>query len=327
VTTRRDFIKALGSAATWPLAAAAQSPKTRRIGLLRAGSNPNILEGIEALRSGLRDYGYVPGGNLLIEERVADGPYEELVRLATELVAADVALIACIGSPATEAAKKVTARVPLVMIDVGDPVGAGLIKSFARPTENVTGTANQLADLVGKHMNILATLMPKLGRAGLLINPDNPNHRHPISETVRAQAASLGVTLIPTGARNLAELRTAFASMVRQGARAVIVRSDAMLNSNAREIVALAGQNKLPLVAARPHFVTEGGLVSYAPTSSDVYRRGAYYIDRILKGAKPGDLPVEQPTKFELHLNARTAKALGLVLPQSLLVSANKVIE
>lgn len=281
---------------------------------------------IVAFHEGLRELGWMPGKNIRIEYRWADGRHERLASLARELVRLNPAVIFANSGPAASAAKGATTTVPIVFETLGDPVAAKLVDSLARPGGNLTGLAGISAELSGKRLELLRELVPGLTRLALLVNPGNVMAPPNIRETEKA-ASALGMTVYVAEVREPAALDRAFSGVARARAGALFVLPDPMLASQRKKIFELVGQYRLPAVYVESHWVPAGGLISYAPDMNNQYRRAAVYVDRILKGAKPEDIPVEQPTKVELLINLKAAKALGLTIPPSLLVRAHKVIE
>jgi putative ABC transport system substrate-binding protein len=280
----------------------------------------------EACRRGLRDLGYVEGQNIVLEPRWAEGRHERLPELAGQLVGLEVDIIVSAATPASRAAKAATSSIPIVIVAVGEPVKTGLIASLARPGGNVTGLGLLTTELSGKRLELLAALVGDLPRMAILMNPDNPVHAVFLDET-RDAARRMGAELQPLQARNPAEIESAFGVAAVKGAAALIVFDDPVLWSHRLQIVKLAAKGRLPAMYGYREYVDAGGLISYGPDRVDHYRRTAAYIDRILKGAKPADLPVEQPTRFELVVNLATAKALAISVPQSLLLRVDEVIE
>ena len=310
-----------------PLTAEAQQPtKVHRIGYLSPGFSPSRLSTLEALRQGLRDLGWVEGENLTIECRVAEGEVERLPALATELVHLPVEVIVAGGSAAIHAAQHATRTIPIVMATANEPVGEGFVGGVARPGGNITGMSNLAAELPGKRLEILKETVPQSTRIAVLANPANASHAsdlHHVNEAARA----LGLSLYLVEVRRAEELESAFAAMTRAGADALMVLSDSILLSQLPGRIAdLAATHRLPAIYVRRVYVDAGGLMSYGPSLPDLYRRAATYVDKILKGAKPAELPVEQPMKFELVLNLKTAQALGLTIPPTLLFQADEVI-
>ncbi len=307
-----------------PLAAPAQQPpgKTARIGLL--GDVPSFLD--EAFRQGLRELGYVQGQNITIEYRSADWKYERLPGLAAELVRLKVDVIVAASPPATEAAKQATSTIPIVFTVSGDPVAEGFVASLARPGGNLTGLATISPELVGKQLEMLKEVAPKVSRVAVLQNPNQQGHLRAVRQAEDA-ARALGVQLQVLKARTPSEIEAAFAAMSSQRAGGVLVLRDAVFRAHRAQIVALAAKSRLPAVYGLREEAEAGGLMAYGASVPQMFRRAATYVDKILKGAKPADLPVEQPTKFELVINLKTAKALGLTIPPSLLGQADQVIQ
>ncbi|HEV2009300.1 MAG TPA: ABC transporter substrate-binding protein [Burkholderiales bacterium] len=274
----------------------------------------------------MSELGYVEGRNLLVEWRFADGEYERLPRMAAELVQLKVDAIMALGPPGAIAAQKATTTIPIVFVISVDPVDAGLVKSLARPGGNITGLSNLGGDISGKHLQMLLTMVPKLSRMAVLVNPANSAHAT-ILKNVEVAAQKAGIKVLPVKAQTPQEIESAFSTMTKENAGAVIVALDPLFIQQGLQIAVQAAKHRLPSIFANREYAEAGGLMSYGQNQVDIYRRAAEYVDRILKGAKPGDLPVEQPTKLELFINRKTAKALGLTIPQSLLISADKVIE
>jgi putative ABC transport system substrate-binding protein len=330
MNSRRKLLVALGACAlAAPLFSFAQQQgKVWRVGFLSQRGRPDSLDSdvFGAFPRGMRELGYVEGKNLVIEWRFADGKVERLPSLASELVQMKVDVIVTNGTPATSAAQKATTTIPIVFGSAGDPVGSGLIKSLARPGGNITGFTNISGELGPKHLEMLRGMVPKLSRVAVLVNPANPAHTT-ILKNVQAAAQRAGVRMLSVEARNPQEIENAFSTMSRENAGAVIMEPDGDLNRQLHRIAELAAKHRLPSIHLDREYAEAGGLMSYGPSFADRYRRAATYVDKILKGAKPGDLPVEQPTKFELVINGKTAKALGLTIPKPLLISADKVIE
>ena len=327
---RRAFLNALtGSLLAAPLAVGAQQEaKIARIGYLGdpLAAGPHVLE---AFRQGLRDLGYVEGRNLVIEYRDAEGKLELLPALAAELVALKVDVIVAAGTPPALAAKHATKTIPIVFPAVADPVTSGLVTSLARPGGNVTGLTGLGPELVGKWLEQLKQAVPGVSRVAVLWQPDAFGERTEKDMLKRAEVAAraLGVRVQFVEARVPADFDRAFSEMTRARAGALTVFPSPMCGSEVRRLVDLAAKNRLPAVYQWKEFVDAGGLMSYGPNLADLYRRAATYVDKILKGAKTADLPVEQPTKFELVINLKTAKALGLTIPPSVLGRADQVIE
>jgi putative tryptophan/tyrosine transport system substrate-binding protein len=308
-----------------PLAAPAQQlpGKTARIGLLFFVSTPFLDE---AFRQGLRELGYVEGQNIVIEYRSAEGKDERLPGLAAELVRLKVDVIVAASPPATEAAKQATSTIPIVFTVSGDPVAEGFVASLARPGGNLTGLATISPELVGKQLEMLKGVAPKVTRVAVLQNPSTGLHPVALRQAEGA-ARALGVQLQILEARTPSEIDAAFAAMSSRRAGGVLVLRDAMFRAQRTQIAALAAKSRLPAVYGFREQAEAGGLMAYGASVPHMFRRAATYVDKILKGAKPADLPVEQPTKFELVINLKTAKALGLTIPPSLLGQADQVIQ
>jgi len=327
---RRAFIGALaGGLLAAPLAAGAQpAPRNARIGYLATNlaTTPHLQD---AFRQGLRDLGYVEGRNLVIEYRSAEGKPDRLAVLAAELVALNIDVIVAPGTPQALAAKQATRTLPIVFATAADPVGSGLVTSLARPGGNVTGLSILAPALVGKRLELLTQALPGVSRVAVLWQPGGHDERtdNDILKEAGVAARVLGVRLQFVEVRGPADFDRAFSDMTRARAGALTVLTGIMFLNERRRLVDLTAKNRLPAVYGGRDFVDAGGLLSYGPNLADLYRRAATYVDNILKGAKPGDLPVEQPTKFELVINLKTAKALGLTIPPSLLQRADQVIE
>jgi putative ABC transport system substrate-binding protein len=330
VTTRREFIGTLaGGLLAAPRASEAQqAAKVARIGYLAANlaASPHLRE---AFLQGLRDLGYVEGRNVVIEYRDAEGKYERYPALATELVALKVDVIVVTSTPAAAVVKQATRTIPIVFTWAADPVGSGLVTSLARPGGNITGLSILAPDLVGKRLELLKQAVPGASRVAALWHPGDYVERMEkdlLTEADRA-ARALGLRLQVVEARGREDFDRAFSDMTRARADAVTVQSTNIFFIERRRLVDLAAKNRLPAMYLTREFVDAGGLMSYGPNVADLHRRAATYVDKILKGAKPGDLPVEQPTKFELVINLKTAKALGLTIPPSVLGRSDEVIE
>jgi len=324
------FIVALAlSLPAAPLAAEAQQPaKILRIGWLSIASRtPQVLHLIEAFLQGLRDLGYVEGQNIAVEWRFAEGRPERLPEFAAELVDLKVDIILTPNPAGTQAAKQATSTIPIIMVGVGDPVGAGLVASLAHPGGNVTGLTWSAGgrEIVGKHLQLLKEAIPRASRVAALRNPTNPEAAQ-MSREVEQAARTLGVQLQTLDVRVPGELDSAFAAMIRDRAGALLLLGDTMFFQYRARIARLAAESRLPTVSGAREFAEAGLLMSYGSRLSYQFWRAAAYVDKILKGAKPSDLPVEQPTEFELVINLKTAKALGLTIPQSLLGRADEVI-
>jgi putative tryptophan/tyrosine transport system substrate-binding protein len=321
---RRDVMFLLGGAVFAPRAQQEAMPE---IGYLHSGSPGRFEPLVAAIRQGLSETGYVEGQNVAIEYRWAEGHYDRLSGLAADLVGHKVDLIVAIGgTPSALAAKGATATIPIVFNGVGDPVGVGLVASLARPGGNVTGFSSLGVELMPKRLELLAELVPQARVIALLLNPSGRETERIIAdvqEAARAKALQLHILK----ASSESEIDVAFASLVEPKARALIVGPDAFFVGRLDELVALASRHAVPAIYAEREFAAFGGLISYGPNLTAAYRQAGVYAARILNGAKPADLPVQQPTKFELVVNLKTAKALGLTVPQSILARADEVIE
>ena len=330
MNTRRSVLLALGavSLATVRSAFAQQLGKVWRVGFLSPRRRPASLDSdyYGAFPRTMKELGYVEGRNLSIEWRFANGEYERLPALAAELVELKVDVIMALGPPGAIAAQRATATIPIVIVVSTDPVRAGLVKSLAKPGGNITGISNLAGDLSSKHLELLLSIVPKLTRVAVLLNPANPAHAT-ILENVQEAARKSGTVLLPLQAQTPQGIESAFSNMARERAGAVIVALDPLFIQQGPQIAAQAASQRLPSIFANREDAEAGGLLSYGQTQVDIYRRAAGYVDRIFRGAKPGDLPVEQPTTLELVINVRTAKALGVTFPQSILTSAGTVIE
>jgi len=319
---RREFITLLGgSVALWPLNAHAQ--KVFKIGLLDTGLGANFAVPFVGK---LVELGYVEGKNVVIERRSAEGNAELLAGLAADLVRQRVDVIVTAGTPAGFAAKKATSTIPIVLGANSDPVGVGLVASLARPGGNATGNSLMAPDLSAKRLEILHALAPEISRIAILWDSSNPGMAERVRETKIAADRS-HVVLHTVGPRNLNELETAFADLLNARPGAILVTAEAFTRQHLVRILDFANNNKIPAMFEDSSYVAAGGLVSYGPDYQDVFRKAAVFVDKILKGAKPADLQIEQPTKFELVINLKTAKAIGLSVPPTLLTTADKVIE
>jgi putative tryptophan/tyrosine transport system substrate-binding protein len=325
---RRDFITILGSAAAaWPLAARAQQAgKVYRIGMLETISAALNAANLAAFRKSLRDLGYIEGQNFLIEYRSADGRAERFSEAATQLVRSNVDLIVTRGTPASLAAKDATATIPVVMAAVAEPLDSGLVTGLARPGGNVTGLSSFAAVLDAKRVELLREAVPGVVRVAALMNMGNPVQLGMWNE-IETAARSIGIQPQLLDVRKVEDIEPAFDAMSRQHVDALVVEIDAVMQANSKLITELAAKHRLPAIYASREFIEAGGLLAYGVSYPDLYRRAAIYVDKILKGAKPADLPVEQPTKFELVVNLKAANALGLNVPPMLLARADEVIE
>ena len=303
--------------------AQSQSSKTYRIGYLALVKIPHL---IEALQDGLRKFGYVEGENLKTEYRVLQGGSATLDALAAELVRLSPDLIVTVGTPPALAAKRATTTIPIVMATVGDPAGLGIVASLGHPGGNVTGVTLYSSELSGKRVEVLKQAVPGIARIAVLGNGSSPLTQLLWQQTqMAAQLARLDARLFTV--QEPGELSAAFKTMVQDGANGVVILSDSVFNSVRRTIIALATTHRLPAVYEAREFVVDGGLISYGPNIAEMSRRSAAVVNKVLKGAKPADVPIEQPTEFELVINLRTAKALDLIVPHNLLVLADEVIE
>ena len=323
--SRRLALLAMLALVALPAApAAAQSPApSHRIGYLTVSAQPAREE---IFRQELRRLGYTEGQNLTIEYRAAEGRFERLPALAAELVGLKVDVLVTVVTQASLAAKKATGTIPIVMVGVGDPVGTGLVASLARPGGNVTGNSTTAAEVVGKQLELVRELRPKASRVGVLWNPANAVFQKQALGEAKAAAAKLKLRLQIAEARGPAEFDRAFATIAGQRVDAVLVIGDPVFNAHASELAELAVKHRLPAVSSAREYVERGFLMTYGPSFADAHRLSAAYVDRILKGARPADLPVEQITKFELFINARTARVIGVSVPQALVARADHVI-
>jgi putative ABC transport system substrate-binding protein len=321
---RRDFITLLGGAAA-PLAALAQPAKLPTIGLVSTGTPSTRAPYIAVFVQRLRELNWIEGSTISIEQRFAEDRSERFEAIAAELVRLKVDVIVTASTPASLAAKRATSLIPIVFAAVGDPVGNGLVASLARPGGNMTGLSQQPPDTAGKRLELLREVVPALHRLAILVNPENPAAVLERDE-VQAAADALGFKSVPFEIRHFEDIARAF-EVLRGQTEALYICLDPLLNTNRVRLSTLSVTNRLPTMHEIREFVEAGGLMSYGPSLADMYRRAAELTDKILRGVKPSDIPVEQPTKFELVINLKTAKALGLTVPQTLLVAADEVIE
>jgi ABC-type uncharacterized transport system substrate-binding protein len=325
---RREFIAGLGSAAAWPLVARAQRSATPIVGFLSSASRESYAHLVSAFLQGLSETGYVEGRNVEIEYRWGEGQYERLPALAVDLVQRRVAVIAATGSAnAAESAKAATSTIPIVFANGSDPVKLGIVSSLNRPGGNATGISFlHNSSIVSKRLDMLRTLVPQATTFAFLVNPDNPATQADL-EDVQSVPRIVGQRIIVLTARTENEIDAAYATLVQQRASGLLVNVDAFFYSRRNHLVTLAARHALPAFYYERQYVADGGLISYGASNTDGYRQAGNYVGRILKGARPTDLPVLQPTKFELVINLKTAKALGLTIPETLLATADEVIQ
>ena len=323
---RRALIGTIAGVASWPIAARAQQKATPVIGYLSGGLADTAGSYRAAFRAGLREAGFVEGQNVTVEHRYAEGRFERLPAMAAALVSRKVDVIFAGGTQATRAAKAATSTIPIVFLIGDDPVVEGFVSSLARPNGNLTGISNLLADLAPKRLQLLGELLPRARQIALLVDPRNPSNRRTIQEMQNAaQAKDLALHVV--GAVSEAEIDGAFASLARLQADALVVHGDQFFTARREQIVALAARQAVPAIYAIRDFAAAGGLISYGPSLTAGVRDSGAYAGRILKGARPADLPVVQPTVFELAINLRTARTLGLAIPPALLARADDVVE
>ena len=324
---RRQFITLLGGAAAWPLAAGAQQPAMPVIGFLNPTSPDAAADRLRGFRQGLKDTGYVEGETVAIEYRWGEGQFDRLPALATELARRRVAVIAVIGNAAAMAAHAAITTIPIVFLATEDPVKLGLVTSLARPSGNATGINFYSGELTAKRLELLHELLPMARRVAVLVNPANAATTETTLRDVAAPARAMGLQIQVLNASTSSEINAAFATFVREPSDALFVGLDPFLNSRRVQLVNLASRHALPGAFSNRDNAEAGGLMSYGANIADAYRQVGVYAGRILKGAKPGDLPVVQSSKFELVINAQTARMLGLTVPPSLLARADEVIE
>ena len=324
---RRTAIRRLATffLTTTSLAEAQQPGKIYRIGFLSPTSASSNVDRVEALRAGLRDLGYVEGKNLIIEFRWAEGKFDRLPELAAELVRLNVDVIVTVSTPGIRAAKNATTTIPIVMATSGDPVGFGFVASLARPGGNITGSSNFSPELSAKRLELLKEVVPRIRRVAVLFNPDNSINARNLPE-MEQTAKALKMLLQRFEVRKADEFKNAFSAMTKQRVDAVALPDDDFVSVNGSRIAELAAKQRLPSVG-RKEFAEDGGLIGYGVNFLDLYRRAAIFVDKILKGRKPADLPVEQPMKFEFVANLKTAKQIGVTIPQWTLMKADKVIK
>jgi putative ABC transport system substrate-binding protein len=323
---RRAFVAGLGAVLTAPLGAQAQQAgRVYRIGYVNPGGASLAPIRLEPLRQGLRELGYVEGRNLVLEARWGEGQVERLPGLVTELLNAKVDVIVTAAATAARAARDATTTVPVIMVDPGDPVGAGLVTSLARPGGNVTGLSSVTPDIVGKQVQVLKEALPTLANLIFVSNPGVPAGALALKEAEKA-TQSIGARLRVIGVRNPDEFEPALADIPKERT-AILIFPDPLTFTHRRRLMSVAVQHGFGVVSGSKEFAEAGGLLSYGPSFVEMFRRAAVYVDRILRGTRPADLPIEQPTTFELVINVKTAKALGLTIPQSLLLRADQLIE
>jgi len=329
VIKRREFITLLGGSAVWPLAARAQQvSRIPRIGYLSPSSaSPGPLNYYDEFRRELRELGYVEGQNIVIDYRFAAGRFDRLPQLAAELVQLNVDVIVSVVTQASLAAKNATRTIPIVIVSVGDPVGAGLVASLARPGANVTGNSSMTIEVIGKSLALLKQAVPQASPMAVLWNPDNVTYQGQILRETEVAAGKLGVQLQTFGVRGPDEFDRTFAAIASASAATLLVLPDPVFSAYTARIADLANKSQLPTMYGLREDAVAGGLMAYGPNYADLYRRAASYVNKILKGAKPADLPVERPTNFEFVINLKTAKLLGIELPPTLVALADEVIE
>ncbi len=321
---RRNFIKVIaGSAAAWPLAARAQ--QSRRVPLIGV-LWPNPPSRFEFIRQGLADLGYVEGKNIRYEFRWAEGAIDKLPELALDLVRIPVDLLITLAPPATLAAQRATRTIPIVFVAMGDPLASGVVASLARPGANLTGTTRMISEMSAKHVELLKEGYPALSNLAVLWNPNNSSHR-PALSAVETSARTLSLQILPLEVRAVADLENVFTAIVQERADGVLFIADPIFFIWLKRIADFTAANRLPAICNFVEFPKLGGLIGYAPSLREEYREAAKQIDQILKGANPAELPVEQPTKFQLVINAKTAKMFGFDMPATLLARADEVIE
>jgi ABC-type uncharacterized transport system substrate-binding protein len=324
---RRDFIVLVVSSTVWPLRLHAQQPqKLSRIGVLLPGTPASFSLRANAFLDGLKELGHIEGKTIAIEWKWGQDRVEALSGLAGELVRSNVDVIVTGGTFAAKALKAATAKIPIVMAIIGDPVAAGLVDNLARPGGNLTGFSIVAPELGGKRLELLKEIVPPASSIAVLLNARNPQSQIELKE-MRSAAQAMGLRLYPSEILNEDGFDDAFAAMDSAAVQALVVLTDPILFSQRTRIVDLASRKRLPAMYFFQGFVEEGGLMSYGPSDTDLFRRAAAYVDKILKGTKPGELPIEQPTKFELFINLKAANTLGLTVPESFLLRADRVIE
>jgi putative tryptophan/tyrosine transport system substrate-binding protein len=326
---RREFITLVGGvAATWPLGAPAQQPSMPVLGFVSFAQQEAKVQTswYQAFHDGLRDLGWVPGRNLLIEYRFADNKRAQLAALAHDLIGLKPDVIFVPTRPALPTIREATTTIPIVFVSLGDPVAEGWVASLARPGGNLTGVAGLSPELAGKRLELLRELVPSLSKVAVLWNPANSAEGVAV-EATETTARSLGMSLVVEQAGGPAEFDRAIAAIIQSGAKSIVVLPDPMFLASREQMVELIRQSGLPAIYMEPGFVAAGGLISYGPNFKELFRRAAAYVDKILKGAKPADLPIELPTTFELVINLKTATAIGVTIPTSIILRATEVVE
>jgi putative ABC transport system substrate-binding protein len=324
---RREFITLLGGAATWPIAARAeQTGKVWRICYLSAVSRESSSRSYAALQQGMRDLGYAEGKDFVLEWRSVEGKYERFSEIMAELVRLKIDVIVTGVTAALPALQRATSTIPIVMAYSTDPVGNGLVASLARPGGNITGLAGSSDDSSPKQLELLTTVIPNVSRIALLGNPDTETYSSVLKRAQEA-AQKVGLSIVPIEARNPLEIENAFAVLAKERISAIMVASDAIFFGQRQRIAELALNNRLPTMFSLREYAQAGGLMSYGENIADFFRRSAFYVDKIFKGAKPGELPIDQPTRFNLVINGKTANALGITIPPQLYIFADEVIE
>ena len=318
-----SVVAALGGTA---ISDAQQLKKVARIGFLASSSSERVKSRLAAFQQGLRELGYVEGKNVIVEYRSAEGKFERLPEIASELVRLKVDLLVVEGAPAAHATKNATSVIPIVIGNAADPVGTGLVASLARPGGNITGLSDFNLGVVTKRLELLKEIVPSASRVAVLWNPTNPTNPLQLKETQTA-APGLGVTLLSLEAKGADDIERAFSAIRKERPGALIVIGDPMFGTHQKRITQLTIKSRLPAIYGAPESVDAGGLMSYGTNFADLFRRAATYVDKILKGTKPADLPVEQPKKFEFIINLKAAKQIGLTIPPNVLVRADKVIK
>lgn len=323
--SRRSFLLALLSGVTVPiLCLAQQSPKVNRVGFLLAESVSGQAARLEALRAGLRELGYIEGKNILIELRSAEGNYDRLPEIAAELVRLQVDAVVAFGAKAVAASKRATTTIPIVIPSISDPVASGLVSSFSSPGGNIVGSDNMGRDVFLKRLELLREVLPRMSRVALVINPALSTSAS--VALIPYVAKSFQIQVHPFEARAVSEFRNTFASISKARVDALLVQQDTLFIANATEVARLAMSQRLPSAGTK-EYAEAGGLFGYGTNDAELYRRAAYFVDRILKGAKPSELPIERASRFELIVNLRTARTLGITVPQSILLRADKLID